>query len=82
MAQRTKSSLDRISELDLESKPTNLKISSNIVEYEYFGAQIPREVVLRLKHVALNRKAKRVEPWKMKELVEAALIEWLERNEK
>ncbi len=39
-------------------------------------------VHMRLKHVALNRKAKRVEPWKMKELVEAALVEWLERNEK
>ena len=52
------------------------------VEYEYFGAQIPRSVVLRLKRLALDRKSLRVEPWKIKEMAALALKEFLDRNEK
>ena len=52
-----------------------------IVEYEYFGAQIPRSVVLRLKRLALDRKSLRVEPWKIKNMAALALTEWLDRNE-
>lgn len=82
MAKRPKSSLDRISEIDEISNLDNTIPISQFVEYEYFGAQIPRSVVLRLKRLALDRKSSRVEPWKIKDMAALALTEWLERNEK
>ena len=80
-SKRPKQSLDRISEMDEISKSQNMPISQ-FIETEYFGAQIPRSVVLRLKRLALDRKSSRVEPWKIKDMAALALTEWLERNEK
>ena len=80
MAKRPKSDLARIAEIDEISQNEKVQ-TSQFVEFEYFGAQIPRSVILRLKRLALDRKSARIEPWKIKDLATLALTEWLDRNE-
>ena len=71
---------DKIHAADEDTEQQINTQSHKVVELEYLGAQIPKELGNRLRRAALNHKENRERPWLIKEITVEAFGEWLDKR--